>query len=709
MKTPNKRKKGFTLIECIVAFAIVTVVSTSAVVIYQSVTKSMVGKWDNYAVTVSASNVLSVFKASDNTADFANKLSAVLSEFEINKASGEKNDTVEVPTVDSSLEYDLSQKMSSTGFGTIKAVEETKKVTMLNSSGNTLLTLNAGDSDYTTVRDKISGMTSVYNADKSNEESIDETEKIYIPYNSSDKTKQFDIIINKTKKTITITSKSNATQTSAMNEFEEYIYITKGWYLEPNSNSGQSSVPSLAQNSETSGYLSFFVKEQKTNNRVQYNGSDMLLQMNFYQYDNGLPASCTSLGNAKMDFTSATKWQDVSTKVYSVTYYNTSKNFEQFKKKNYTDMSAFIYIYMGCSKRSMTGSCTYGYTAAKACGLKSTTYTLKSDYSATADILYAEARNTSDAHWVRLYNSDVSYNETSGDNEGKLIYEFKGTSEQVTEFVNKVKSAFNLTSETKRYVVDGKTVTPDTANAEVYSSIYKNNTVVSADKIKVSSYNDSSTSKMKYEVSFLDSSNVTLCSFEYTYAGLLESDLASTTDVTVAECDAVLKNTTNTKKEVTKSLSKKGNVKVQYRTENDGSCTYTVYISTTSGGTEEQTKIFTSHATLFAVNEIFFKDQKTDVGAVNKIESTFGNATTSAYYYSLGDYSCFVITTFSDVVNTDAGIQPQIKIWLLSTDKIPTDILSKMSASGLSDSELNQLWDNLTSKLGKTYLTYQKG
>ncbi len=66
----KKNNKGFTLVECVVAIAVVSIVSIASIVIYRISINSTRRQWDNYMSTISANNALSCFQNAENLTDF---------------------------------------------------------------------------------------------------------------------------------------------------------------------------------------------------------------------------------------------------------------------------------------------------------------------------------------------------------------------------------------------------------------------------------------------------------------------------------------------------------------------------------------------------------------------------------------------------------------------------------------------------------------
>jgi len=67
-------KKGITLVECIMAIAVISIISAVAVVIYRTSLRSTNKQWDNYLTTVMADNALACFQNANDLATFEENL-----------------------------------------------------------------------------------------------------------------------------------------------------------------------------------------------------------------------------------------------------------------------------------------------------------------------------------------------------------------------------------------------------------------------------------------------------------------------------------------------------------------------------------------------------------------------------------------------------------------------------------------------------------
>jgi len=164
-----KKKKGFSLVECLVAFLIISIVSVSAFTTIRTSNNYIRNNWNKYCAEIMADNALACFQGSDNNTAFATK-------FSDGTACG--NGGQNAVTQSSTAEYynRTFQAGTSSGlqFDSIVATESSKEIKFLNGTDEALaLTDNSSYSNYVHDNaDSLDKLTSVYSKTPSTNNSI---------------------------------------------------------------------------------------------------------------------------------------------------------------------------------------------------------------------------------------------------------------------------------------------------------------------------------------------------------------------------------------------------------------------------------------------------------------------------------------------------------------------------------------------------------
>ncbi|MBQ0102301.1 MAG: prepilin-type N-terminal cleavage/methylation domain-containing protein, partial [Firmicutes bacterium] len=118
----HNAKRGFTLVECIIAIAVISIITMSAVLIFKQALDFISGQWNNYQVQLTGDNILSTFQATEDKESFAKSLE----EFLGCAHNGDEENTDVLTVFGRYSEYDMSSEMVAKSFKTVRVFDRGK-------------------------------------------------------------------------------------------------------------------------------------------------------------------------------------------------------------------------------------------------------------------------------------------------------------------------------------------------------------------------------------------------------------------------------------------------------------------------------------------------------------------------------------------------------------------------------------------------------
>jgi len=702
-----KNKKGVTIIECVVAMAVVAIIASISITILQSTTGIIYGKWDRYTSAITASNALSIFKTSENIDDFSQRLKNLLSCSEA--LATDDDQKISIPTTEGSLEYDLSSRMIKKPFKTVRVYTGDKKVRFLKSEtadetlpadSDKLLDIDYGSSNSSFNTDiAYFGNSGMYDlkVDKMFDGTVGRISYKLSGTDGSNVKHSITLIYDYFTATGAGTdqlqvhiSDGSTTYSNAANAFEKELFNNKQFLVPYGyviNKSGQSSndrndLACMLYSADTgspivssSKYTIYLIKgkiEDGKNAASNWNTKSAAFEIRKTTVSTSTTSDSSLTGFKTVSGYSSVTWAAYPWAGLMVAFNGNTSNGQTGKRPTVSDVAIKKYAETKKYKD----------------------YTLKSSYQ--SNICYAESRDVTitatgrDDHWINFYN-----------NNRDKIFSFHGNTTQITDEIASLRETINYSSEYD-FQVNAK---DDSGNNLVESGIeicdirHRHMEPVTAKEIV---FDDADLT-----IKFKDSSGNDIVWFIYRDTDLYLIDVNS---VRNNQSDSFQRFYKNTKKDTdtkeTLNNGQQGRLSMQFK---DGA--YVVYSSVD----DNTWNVFTSHALEIDADPMIaiVSEEKQLMEVSSSIDC---GAITKAYSFKNKEFSCFIVATFADAafnkdlqkVNTTASVEPSIKIWVLETDKLP----SQSKLDGLADSDpAKQLsnWNDMMEKLGTPYINYRKG
>ncbi len=609
----KKNRNGFTLVECIVAVSVISVITAAAIGIYQTAQHTAVDQWDGFLATVMADNALADFQNADSMEEFENGLDGLV------QIGSQTEKTVDLTVDRSYYEYDLANAQIPCPFDRVRAYES-GRVSVLDSAGQDLVTFDyggktAGFSSDTAILTKADG---IYQKDGESRDAggitsltVDNRDDYKVTY-TNDKVKFENTLQGSGEFDIT--------------PLEKYL-LSQGYFLH------------FADNTDTDNpiwngdyrYFYFYVYERKQNGNVQqvYTDKNHYLTLRI-KYDS---KGDTPNSNDKSSWNKTKKIHVTEVKFAEI--YETSNwsiddgdYRNDYKDANGNGFSDFYWGGMPFFAYYCAGEKTFYYTphiedkntqitvTQGAGGLVYTDYVIKPDAGIVSQIDHALSKNGE----LQLI----------GDH-GTLLYDFLG---EVTGALGQLRANCHFASKNDTDAADG----------------FRKHRALTEGIELTGVYCDDGNKKIVF---YQDDIGKPILSFVYAAAEQYDTDKNAINGVYRDFYDP------------------SGKLKVTgepiiHRIEGDN--IYQLVIRSV----KEDIIVFTSHGGTVQARVPFSDD---DFQMKVKRSTVSGSAVTRCYIYvpNNGNYGCYIVVTYSDTVSADLSVEPRIRIWILPKKELPTD------------------------------------
>ena len=255
MKRMKKNKRrGFTVVECVAAILIITIVTACAIGIFRTALSTGEDNWNNYLTDAIAENALAAFQSSESIGEF----DQIIREAMVKTAEDRLLPVIEISR-GGAAESSLSDVMLPVHFTRVRATEENHTVAFFNGETSILTFAYGNAAKYVDdVRAASSSLekNGCFAAESSSEASlgtitvkgngggsgegsestaVEEKIELFIGYSTSSTAKQFTVTYDTKNKQVTYTQKDGKqSKTCALTAFEEEL-LANGWYLSPTS------------------------------------------------------------------------------------------------------------------------------------------------------------------------------------------------------------------------------------------------------------------------------------------------------------------------------------------------------------------------------------------------------------------------------------------------------------------------------------------
>lgn len=625
-----KNKKGFTLVECIVAITIILVITASAIGIYQTALNSSNRQWNRYVSTVMADNALACFQSSDNMSDFESKLSELQADGNI----------IKNPGADVTVTATYNELVLSGG----QAVETPfSKVRAWNNKDNKGGLVQFLKDDNTSIADFSYGDALSNTTDTVILKNADGVYDVFYTESESGKIESLSYKLTKKKSDYTVT----------------YNYL-------PNNSSSE------AKSSD----LYMHITGEK--NTVHWKASSF----EKYLFENRLILKPVAEGNFTSAFSHKNKWSGIFCEIYQLSKENNIINCNR-----YTALGKYIYIEKCCTYCNWYETCdTHQNVTVKTCN--ETSYNKAQKLTINNVTTESFEWQYFPVLMADIYSSDITVSNYTFTSTNSIIYTDYVLKSGYTPKINyELKSNGKIEiyapGDIKLYSYTGKKIS-DAHNKIIENCAFSQDTTYSgtsgtekytcvknSDGIQMTSVAYDEQAK---KIKFMNGATEVI-SFEYgTNEAAFENDKPTAQNSaysTFYENNAI-KNPNN--------LS----ISVQRIPVNSTSFCYQISLINADG---TQTAIFSTSYGNISTN------QGASFSGLEKTKSVMidGASYTKYFYYipPKSDVGCYIMVTFSKVSSGDTSVEPKIKAWILSasditalqndsrSDKTQNDILKK--------------------------------
>jgi len=256
----KRNKNGFTIVECVVAMAVMTIISATAVMTYMMASTSINDRWNRFRASVFGNNMLTFFQAADSMNGFDSFFEeGILT----HSKEVEKTEEVSLDALKYD-EYDPKNQIIPFACTSVKADKLAGKVTFYGGKSELLSFSYNGEMNAFTSDTATLGNTSVYNVS-------DEQHQFIYTYPDSGS-----LIVSTNASTTTI-SCDGRNKTYNTTSFEKYL-LNKGWYLVLNNIDGKYftfnayNIYTNEKITSSQGDLLFRIKGEEKRNYLEING-----------------------------------------------------------------------------------------------------------------------------------------------------------------------------------------------------------------------------------------------------------------------------------------------------------------------------------------------------------------------------------------------------------------------------------------------------
>ena len=274
----KRNRKGFTLVECVIAIAVITIITAAAISIYQVALRSSERQWNSFLSTVMADNALSCFQSSNSMDEFETRLGG------LTQVGSETVRTTEIPINQSYYEMDLSNCQIPLQFSKIRSYE-TGKVCVLDSEETELIGFDYGGktAQYTNDTGILSDADGIYEVAYTENE-VGVVSEISVKGDS-------DFSLKITESSVTLSAGSNK-KSYTTNNIEKY-FLKQGMFLYPDKDTSKE-----CTSNGKKGYLYYYVYDCRTKARYITSTGEYLYVRLYGSFDRtGLWWYQSSVGN----------------------------------------------------------------------------------------------------------------------------------------------------------------------------------------------------------------------------------------------------------------------------------------------------------------------------------------------------------------------------------------------------------------------------
>ncbi len=423
-------KKGFSLVECIVAIAVIVIITTAAITTFTAAQGATNKEWENYLATTAADASVSAFQSADNLGEFASRLPDGV------KGLGDTAGGLETVTP------------QAIPFAAIRAYEEGKVVKLFNhqldvnndSYTDAIATFNYGSqqTEYKNDKQYLDGLSFYNKVLKESESSVlttafkfSQTKGTSYMTMGGERTDPNAATIDFNDGKVTITDNSKKTKSYEQTDLEAYL-LSKGQFLgfADNTNVGNTMCPTPIMYESSKVFYFYVYQLDYTKNpivaaRVKSGRNYKVLRVT---YDNAPFSSADKsswntekyihVTSVKFDWVPLDDYTGNNTEQAKYNEYFTDDNGEKFEDFNWYGFPLYAYYCNGTMDEGRTpdwelkGGIMNVETSKK---LVYTDYTLKSGAAVSSlKIDYALYKNSETSVYTDE-NSTLLYKYTGGD------------------------------------------------------------------------------------------------------------------------------------------------------------------------------------------------------------------------------------------------------------------------------------------------------
>jgi len=747
MKKRLLNKKGFSIVECIIAIVVICIISGSAIAIYSLSSNSSSNRWDSYHTVVVANNALNIFKSSEDSDGFTADLTRLLGTS--SALASNTSDSITISGRDSYTEYDVSKQMVSTNFGTLRVYKDgyvklfSSKIGNQDTSTQELLKINYKDnSNYSSDTNELNAQDTIF--DQKYEKSVVEYNSITVTAANKEEdtvsskclvrdgikpvTRSFkytssineNTVITITNSTVKISYKINANsywEKDAEN-YKDYITGKKISTLPAPLSALKSSIKNvLANNYEdleqtyTTTELEKYLLSQGWYLSFDANSMDKtgdgFTGYIYFSVNDANSSSLTPVTNSegknlyiRVHYNSQNLIRSWSSSDASFTIdnimctYTTASSIQDAKSKEYSQFNEVFGTNLDYNFKWSGIPCYVN-------DLESTMVTSSPYFDHVVTKVSCDSNKGQSLYFdytiKDCYLSNLAYVITRNYNgtnslefytsQDLLIYKYNGTEAQVNSLLETVRNTFGFSKDDDvvSYAVNsqGEALYDDNGVQIVEYTIHRK--MSKPISIKSIKFEPNTINKeFDGEIGFYDESGNKVFWFNYSDESTFYSDVNSVRNAGNQFSSYYIME--NSSEGILQQTDSSGVIIQRLNNQFQVNCGDTiVFIANTTNIDADP-------------NIIDLKKQETVKEMTTEIVN---GAVKQCYTYTRGKHSLFIIATFSEV-SYDQSVEPHIKIWTLDTDELPTERQIKK----LVDSDD---WADLENKLGDPYITYKKG